>query len=57
VKKLFLIILVVFLNVGFQSCTPQALTNDTNTPQACCDEEGDLPPPPPPPPPPEGGNS
>jgi len=53
-KKIFLIILAVFLNIGVQSCTPEALTNEINTPQACCDEGGDIPPPPPPPPP--GGN-
>lgn len=45
---------MVFLNLGFQSCTPQALNEDLQTPQACCDEDGDIPPPPPPPPP--GGN-
>lgn len=50
-KKLFIIIVTVFLNLGFQSCTPQALDEDLQMPQACCGDEGEIPPPPPP-----GGN-
>lgn len=51
-KKIALIILTVFLNIGIQSCTPQELNE--NTQQACCGDDGEILPPPPPPPP--GGN-
>lgn len=43
--------LVGFHIIGFQSCTPESLTE--NTTQGCC---GDEIPPPPPPPPGGGGN-
>ncbi|AXG70027.1 hypothetical protein KORDIASMS9_02256 [Kordia sp. SMS9] len=52
-KKLYVLSLVVFHIIGFQSCTPEAL-NNTNDIQACCGDEGELPPPPPPPPPGDG---
>jgi hypothetical protein len=52
-KKIYIILFTVFLNLGFQSCTPEALSETSNLPQACC---GDDIPPPPPPPPGEGGN-
>jgi len=55
-KKIIIILLTIFLNIGLYSCTPQALNEDLQTPQACCGDEGELPPPPPPPPPPPGGN-
>lgn len=50
-KKIYLILLTVFLNLAFFSCTPNSINEDSETPQACCDEDGDLLPPPPPPPP------
>ena len=52
-KRIFLIMLTVFLNLALFSCTPE----DDNEYQeraeieACCGEEGDVTPPPPPPPP------
>jgi hypothetical protein len=54
-KKIAIIIFAVFLNMGLFSCTPQSITEDLQTPQACCGDDGDIPPPPPPPPP-GGGN-
>lgn len=53
-KKIYLLLLTVFLNVAFFSCTPEALNENVTVPQACCGDDGELPPPPPPPPP--GGN-
>jgi hypothetical protein len=44
----------IFLNVALFSCTPQAISADVQTGQACCGEDGNFPPPPPPPPPPAG---
>lgn len=53
-KKIYIIMLTVFLNLAFTSCTPQSLTDEVSTPQSCCGEDGDIIPPPPPPP--SGGN-
>ena len=53
-KKIYLVLLTVFLNFAFFSCTPEALNENVNVPQACCDDDGDIPPPPPPPPPGDG---
>ncbi|MFK7750888.1 MAG: hypothetical protein AB8B65_21035 [Kordia sp.] len=55
-KKIYLVLLVVFHILGFQSCTPEVLdeTDETDEIEACCGDEGELPPPPPPPPPPPG---
>jgi hypothetical protein len=53
-KQIFLIGIVVFHMVGLQSCSPEALNE--NSPQACCGDDIPILPPPPPPPPP-GGNS
>lgn len=53
-KKLHLILLTVFLNLTFFSCTPNSV--EANTPavmEDCCGD--DIPPPPPPPPTGEGG--
>lgn len=44
-----------FLILGSISCTPEAVLQDTNEPQARCGD--DLPIPPPPPPPPKGGKN
>jgi len=49
-KKLYLLLFTVFLNLVFFSCTPQEISDNSNTAQACCGEGGDIPPPPPPPP-------
>jgi len=54
-KKIYVIIFTVILNLGFYSCTPQELAVDESSQQACCDDGDDIPPPPPPPPP-GGGN-
>ncbi len=45
-KKIYLIMFTVFLNIGMFSCTP---TNniDDNSPQACCGDDIPIPPPPP----------
>lgn len=52
-KKLYLLLLTVFLNLAFFSCTPQAL-NESGVSATevgdCCDEDGEILPPPPPPP-------
>jgi len=48
-KKIYIILFTVFLNLGFQSCTPEALTEDLSAPQACCGDDQHPPPPPPPP--------
>ncbi len=55
-KKLALIFVTVILNIVLFSCTADDVLNDgvsdnLEAPQACCDQEGDIPPPPPPPPP------
>jgi len=50
-KKMFLIVVTVFLNLGLFSCTPDAVIQQENVPQACCGEDIIIPPPPPPPPP------
>jgi len=50
-KTVFYIMVVLFMGVNFTSCTPESITNDVVTPQACCDGESPIPPPPPPPPP------
>jgi len=55
-KKIYIIMFTVFLNLGFYSCTPQDLAVDENVPQACCGDDDEIIPPPPPPPPPTGGN-
>lgn len=36
----------VFLNAAFFSCNPESLSGEV-APQACCDEDGNIPPPPP----------
>lgn len=43
-KKIYLIILTVFLNVAMFSCTPDTI--EGNGPTACCGDGGNLPPPP-----------
>ena len=51
-KKLYLILFAVFLNVSLHSCTPQGILG--NIPAAtdeenCCGDDGEILPPPPPP--------
>ncbi|MCK7590633.1 hypothetical protein M0G43_08615 [Subsaxibacter sp. CAU 1640] len=46
-KKISAIIFTVFLNLALFSCTPTALQDDTNEPQACCGDGTNIPPPPP----------
>ncbi len=59
-KRLFLIILTVFLNVSFFSCTSLDEDEYENPSQiltqGCCGD-GETDPPPPPPPPPGGGGT
>jgi len=50
-KKIVLIVVTVFLNLGLFSCTPDAIVQQEKAPQACCGEDIVIPPPPPPPPP------
>ncbi len=50
-KKLYVILFTVFLNLAFYSCTPQG--NPSNVPAAteeedCCGDDIPIPPPPPP---------
>jgi hypothetical protein len=52
-KKIHIILFMVFLNASFFSCTPPEISDNSSGIQACCGEGEDLPPPPPPPP---GGN-
>ncbi|SRX73462.1 hypothetical protein [Aequorivita antarctica] len=49
-KKIILIVLTAFLNMGIFSCTPQAISEEVKSTQACCGDQGHFPPPPP------GGN-
>ncbi|WP_298328423.1 hypothetical protein [uncultured Dokdonia sp.] len=54
-QKIIYIVLTGFLILGFYSCTPESIIEETATPVACCGD--DLPIlPPPPPPPPAGSN-
>ncbi|MEP5253792.1 MAG: hypothetical protein ABJQ39_01955 [Winogradskyella arenosi] len=46
-KKIYIIILTVFLNSVFLSCNPESMVEEV-APQACCGENGEIPPPPPP---------
>ncbi|MEW4923940.1 hypothetical protein [Algibacter sp. 2305UL17-15] len=46
-KKIYLMMLTVFLNMALFSCSPQTVAEDNNAPQACCGEEDHIPPPPP----------
>ncbi len=43
--------IALFMSVNFTSCTPTSINDTEQTPQACCDEDSEIPPPPPPPPP------
>ncbi|WP_055443237.1 hypothetical protein [Lacinutrix himadriensis] len=57
-KKIYVILFTVFLNVALFSCTPTSLQEESpSATVGCCGEDGDLDPPPPPPPPPPGGKS
>ena len=49
-KKVFIVLFTVILNVAFFSCTPENLAEDEVELQACCGNGEDIPPPPPPPP-------
>ncbi|MDD7887111.1 hypothetical protein [Flavivirga sp. 57AJ16] len=51
-KKIYLIMFTVFLNLGLFSCSPQTNTDGENPeaieePADCCGNGGDIPPPPP----------
>jgi hypothetical protein len=48
-KKVYIILLTVFLNLGFYSCTPDSLAEEQVYLEACCGDGGNIPPPPPPP--------
>ncbi len=49
-KKIYIVVTAIILNMAYLSCTPQQLSDKSAIPQACCGEEGTIPPPPPPPP-------
>tara|TARA_R110002167_G_scaffold247308_7_gene452909 strand:- start:355 stop:519 length:165 start_codon:yes stop_codon:yes gene_type:complete len=50
-KKIYVILFTVFLNLGLFSCTPDSISEGELQIQACCGgDNGDIPPPPPPPP-------
>jgi hypothetical protein len=55
-KKIYIIVFTVFLNVTFFSCTPENIVDNAQATE-CCGENGDIDPPPPPPPPPTGGKT
>ncbi|MCB0453151.1 MAG: hypothetical protein KDC94_09775 [Aequorivita sp.] len=46
-KKIILLLFTVFLNMGLFSCTPQTISEELKSTQACCGDEGHFPPPPP----------
>jgi len=48
-KKIALILFTVSINMGLFSCTPQAISEEVKSTQACCGDDGYIPPPPPPP--------
>ncbi|MBL4888160.1 MAG: hypothetical protein JKZ03_06880 [Flavobacteriaceae bacterium] len=45
-KKLYLILFTVFLNLALFSCTPESINGETEEQQACCEKEETPPPPP-----------
>ena len=49
-KKVYIILVTVFLNLVVVSCTPTSIVDEAMAPQACCGDDGEIPPPPPPPP-------
>lgn len=48
--------IALFMSANFTSCTPTSMSDEKQTEQACCDEDGDIDPPPPTPPPPTDGD-
>ncbi|WP_188606596.1 hypothetical protein [Aquaticitalea lipolytica] len=51
-RKFLYVFVALLLGANFVSCTPTSITENSDVPQACCGEEGEILPPPPPPPPP-----
>ena len=49
-KKIYIILFTVFLNLALFSCSTQPLEEPVKAEQACCGNNGGDPPPPPPPP-------
>ena len=47
-KKLYIVIVVVVLNLSYFSCTPQHLSDEKPSTQACCGDDIPIYPPPPP---------
>ncbi|MGB3342682.1 MAG: hypothetical protein WBA61_02100 [Aequorivita sp.] len=43
-KTIFSICLFGLLSTGLLSCTPEAVNNDSNYPQACCGDDLNVPP-------------
>ena len=41
--------------MGFVSCNPEVIEDNTKLSEECCGNEGEIPPPPPPPPPGDDG--
>lgn len=46
-KKIYLVLFTVILNLGLFSCTPESVADDEIQVEACCGDGGDIPPPPP----------
>lgn len=46
VKKIYIILITVFLNAGLFSCTPEAVAEEEIEVQACCGDDAKPPPPP-----------
>lgn len=49
-KKLYLLLFTVFLNLAFFSCTPNSIEGNGSTvaEEGCCGDDVPIPPPPPP---------
>ncbi|MCB0437972.1 MAG: hypothetical protein KDD20_04455 [Mangrovimonas sp.] len=47
-KKIYIILFTVFLNMAFTSCTPTAVNEEAVQSDDCCGGTGGIPPPPPP---------
>jgi len=49
-KKISIVLSILFLNVTLFSCTPEEIAEDEIQVEACCGDGENIPPPPPPPP-------
>ncbi|MCK0125739.1 hypothetical protein MWU76_15215 [Gelidibacter sp. F2691] len=46
-KKIYVMIFTLVLNMALSSCTPQSLADENLNLQACCGDDGEITPPPP----------